>query len=89
MAYLVERLPNLQEGLSKDGGEQHMVVGAWLLPSTQEVEAGGSEVQGHPWPCSKLGASLSYMRPCVAKERDLLSVLGNIVILPWQGCSPW
>jgi len=54
MAYLVERLPNLQEGLSKDGGEQHMVVGAWLLPSTQEVEAGGSEVQGHPWMQSEL-----------------------------------
>lgn len=30
-------------------------------PSTLEVESGGSGVQDHPWPCSKLEASLSYV----------------------------
>lgn len=31
-------------------------------PNTQEVEAGTSQVQGHPWPNSEFKANLSYMR---------------------------
>lgn len=29
-------------------------------PSTQDVEAGGSEVKGHPWLPREFGASLGY-----------------------------
>lgn len=32
-------------------------------PRTQEAEAGASGVQSHPWPQSKLEASLNDMRP--------------------------
>jgi hypothetical protein len=34
-------------------------------PRTQEVEAGGSEVQGDPWLHSEFKTSLEYIRPCV------------------------
>jgi hypothetical protein len=35
-------------------------------PSTQEAEAGGSDVQGHPWfHHSEFEASVGYRRPCL------------------------
>lgn len=39
------------------------------LSSLQKMEAGSSEVQGHPSLQRKLDASLGYERPCIIKER--------------------
>lgn len=36
--------------------------GAWMRSRTGEVEAGGSDTQGHPLLCSKFEASLGYTR---------------------------
>ena len=37
-------------------------------PSTWEVVAGGSEIQGHVWLGSESGARLCYERPCRKRE---------------------
>lgn len=37
-------------------------------PSTQEVEAGGSEVEGYPWLRIKFQDRLSYMRSHLKNE---------------------
>lgn len=33
-------------------------------PNTEEVEAGGSENQGHPWQHNGTEITMEYMRPC-------------------------
>lgn len=37
--------------------------------NTQEMVAGGSEIQGHPWLDSEYEASLDYTRPCLKKKK--------------------
>lgn len=39
---------------------------------TQEVDAGSLEVQGHPFLCGKLKASLSYVKFCLKWVSGLL-----------------
>lgn len=38
--------------------------------STQEMEAGGVEVQGHPQPYNKFEATLGYVRPCLKQQQQ-------------------
>lgn len=38
-------------------------------PSTQEVEAGGSKVQRHPWLHSSFNDSLRYMKSCLERRK--------------------
>lgn len=37
--------------------------------STEEMEAGKSEVEGQPRLCSKSGVNLGYSRPCLKKKK--------------------
>ena len=41
------------------------------VPTSWEVKAGGSEVQGYPWLHSEFKVSLSYMRTCLKKAESL------------------
>lgn len=54
----VECLPGMQEALS--------VISAPSNPSTQEMEAGGSKVQGHPWSHCEFNASMGHTRHCLS-----------------------
>lgn len=48
------------------------VVAYACSPSTWEVEAGMSEVQGHPQQHAKFETSLSYMRPCPKRKQKCI-----------------
>lgn len=41
--------------------------GAQMFPSAQEMEAGRSEILGHPELCKKFQVSLDYLRTCFKK----------------------
>lgn len=51
--------------------KQEMVVHAYN-PSTGKVEAGKSEVQGHPPPHSEFTASLGHIGPCLKNKQKVL-----------------
>lgn len=50
-------------------------------PSTQEVDTGGSEVQGHPEPYNKHKASVGYMTPCLEKAKQAACMYDKVVPL--------
>ena len=50
-------------------------------PSTWEMEAGGSGVQGHPWLHSEFEASLGYMRPCLKTINSTGDILRTLAVL--------
>lgn len=54
--------------LSKRKQRDQGLVAYACSPSTQEVDAGGLGVHGHPWLHSKLEASLGHMRPIPKKQ---------------------
>lgn len=41
--------------------------GGLVTPGFGKAEAGGSEIQGHPWPQSECGAALGYTKPYLKK----------------------
>jgi hypothetical protein len=46
-----------------------MVARAWSA-RTQWVEAGGLEVQGHPWLQREFKSIIEYKRPCFLKKKE-------------------
>lgn len=68
MAHL-ECSPSMQEvlGFITEPYRPSVVVHAWNL-NFQEMEVGGSVVQGRPLLYRKLEASLGYRRPCLKRK---------------------
>lgn len=66
-----EYLPSLQEALGVQRPAQHKMRSMVVRPcnlSTQELEAGGSEVQGHrPLLQMRLESSQGYIKPSLKK----------------------
>lgn len=64
LAQWTERLTSIHkaQGLIPSPAQSMSVLNT-CNPSTWEVEAGGSEVEGHPWLHKEFEAGLGYMRP--------------------------
>lgn len=82
---LVESLPSTHEALSFISALHKLdVVLHTCNLSSQEVEAAGSGVQGHPWLHKEFENNLGYMRLCLKKKKQNMQGIELYVkYMPW------